>query len=240
MPWSDLSMAGLDLETTSTDPEHAQIVTACVGLQTGQGWTAQTWLLRQSARIPAEATAIHGITTEYANTHGKDSAAALTQVRDALYQHWSEGHPVVTFSAPYDLTVLDRNLRRAGLGGLEIRGPILDPRVIDKEVDRYRKGRRQLGDVCARYGIRLTSSEAHHADTDARAACSLTRKLGASRPPQSNSPLGARPLADIHAWQADAYRTAMIEFADYRRQQGQPLDDANGEWPLREFAGMAR
>jgi DNA polymerase III subunit epsilon len=240
MPWSELSMAGIDLETTGTDPEHAQIVTACVGLQTGQSWTAHTWLFRQSAPIPADAVAIHGITTEYANTHGEDPATALAELRDALYQHWSQGHPVVAFNAPYDLTVLDRNLRRAGLGDLDVAGPVLDPRVIDKEVDKYRKGRRQLGDVCAHYGISLTASEAHGADADARAACSLARKLGASLPPRTSIPLGARPLEDIHAWQANAYRASMLEFADYRRRKGQPLDDANSEWPLREFAGAAR
>lgn len=240
MPWSNLPMAGIDLETTGTDPEYAQIVTACVGLQAAGGWTSHTWLLRQSAPIPAEATAVHGITTEYANTNGDDPATALAQIREALYQHWSLGHPVVAYNAPYDMTVLDRNLRRAGLGGLEIRGPVIDPRVIDKETDKYRKGSRQLTDVCAHYGVALDSNEAHGADADARATCSLARKLGSARLPHAREAFGNQPLLNIHTWQANAYRTAMLDFADYRRRKGQPLDDANTEWPMREFAGSAR
>ncbi len=239
MSWSDLPIAGFDLETTGADPESARVVAACVGLQAAEGWVAQSWLLRQSSPIPVEATQVHGITTELANANGEDPTVALAQIRDALYSHWKSGWPVAAFNAPYDMTVLDRDLRRVGLGGLDVRGPILDPRVIDKEVDKYRKGRRQLGDVCARYGVTLTPSEAHGADADAHAACSLARQLGRSRLPRSPKTLKEISLVEIHSWQANAYRAAMLEFAAYRRRIGQPLEDTNTEWPLREFCGAS-
>ena len=51
-------------------------------------------------------------------------------------------------NAPFDLTLLDRELRRhraASLSHYLGQNPlrVLDPRVLDKHLDRYRKGRRR-------------------------------------------------------------------------------------------------
>jgi DNA polymerase-3 subunit epsilon len=227
-------MAGLDLETTDSDPESARIVTACVGAHTADGWRAENWLLQQEQPIPADATAIHGITTEHADTHGQEPVEALTQIRDSLYHHWSQGRPVVAYNAPYDLTVLDRSLQRAGLGRLEIRGPVIDPKVIDQAVDKFRKGSRRLADVCRHYGVTLSSADAHGAEADARATCSLARRLGGARLPDEYSPIGRHDLHDLHQWQVDTYRADIIDFANYRLRKGNPLEDTNTDWPIRE------
>ena len=62
MSWRDRPMAGFDTETDGVNPEECEIISACVGLATQQGWSARNWLLKPSRPIPAEATAIHGIT----------------------------------------------------------------------------------------------------------------------------------------------------------------------------------
>ena len=51
---------GFDLETTSTDPFEARIVTACVAPEKG---AAQRWLVDPGIEIPPGAAAIHGIST---------------------------------------------------------------------------------------------------------------------------------------------------------------------------------
>ncbi len=228
------TLIGLDLETTGYEPETARIVSACVGLYTEKSWLPTMWLLRQNEPIPDDAIAIHGISTEYANLHGEDPVAALVQIRDALYQHWSTERPVVAFNAPYDLTVLDRCLGRANLGHLEIRGPVIDPKVIDKHTDKYRKGKRRLGDLCTHYGIALTDEDAHTADGDARATCSLAWILATQQLPPGQEVWSTDDLNQLHQLQTQWHRDQVEDFANYRRRVGNPLSDVNTDWPIRE------
>jgi hypothetical protein len=53
-------------------------------------------------------------------------------VRDVLYNAWALGAPVIAYNAPYDVTVLDRELRRYGCRRSRSAAPIVDPLVIDK------------------------------------------------------------------------------------------------------------
>jgi DNA polymerase-3 subunit epsilon len=237
-------MAGFDLETTGVDVETARIVTACVGLATKQGWSARNWLLRQDEPIPAEATEIHGITTEYANQCGTDPASSLPEIRDDLYKAWQLGMPVVAYNAVFDLTILDRELRRHNLGGLDIRGPVLDPLVIDKALDRYRKGSRKLIDTCTYYGVALSADDAHGAEADARAAARLAWRL-AGKPWRGTTGRGqfmamcGTPLRELHAWQAEQYRQQRESFAAYLASRDEQLDDPSTDWPLRPVPNPA-
>ena len=233
MTWRDRPLMGLDTETTGVDPETATIVTACVGLTGGANrWTARNWLLRQSEEIPAEATAVHGITTEQANRDGQDATEALQEIADDLYRGWSMGMPLVIYNSPYDLTVLDRNLRRHGLEPLTICGPVIDPLVIDKAIDRYRKGSRKLVAVAAHYGITLDAADAHGAEADALTACRIAWKLAPLMP----APPGNRDALDwLHDWQQVQYADQRASFAAYRVRQGKPLEGGNSVWPMKPF-----
>jgi DNA polymerase III epsilon subunit-like protein len=51
--------------------------------------------------------------------------------------------------------------------------------VIDKHLDRFRKGRRTLAAICEAYGVDLPADEAHTAGADALAACRAAWVLGA-------------------------------------------------------------
>ena len=227
MTWRDEPMLAFDLETTAPDPEQARIVTACAGLASSAGWEPSDWLLKQEQDIPAEATAIHGITTERANTDGRDPAECVLEVRNVILTAWSLGRPVVGYNIVYDLTVLDRESRRHGHGALPILGPVIDGLVIDKAVDRFRRGSRKLVDVCAHYGIALDS--AHESTADALASVRLVWKLASLLPGTSLR----ENLQEVTAWQAAQYREQRLSFADYRRRRGEPLDDESTDWPIR-------
>ena len=236
MTWRNRPMMGFDTETTGVSVETDRIVTACIGIASQTGWSAHTWLLTQPEPIPAEATAIHGITTEHANEYGVDPKIALAKIRDDLYKGWSLGMPLVGYNIRYDLTILDRNLRRHNLGGLDIQGPVLDPFVIDKAVDTYRRGSRKLVDVCAHYGVVLSMEDAHGAEADARAACRLMWHLG--RAVAGNGvPLLEWDLPSIHAWQQREFADQRRSFARYLAKQGKSLDDPSEAWPLVPLAG---
>lgn len=231
MSWRDEPMLGFDLETDCPDPDDARIITACAGMTSPSGWKPTNWTLRTERPIPAEAQAIHGITTDYANEYGIDRAVGVAAVRAALQSAWAAGTPVVGFNIVYDLTVLDRELRRVGQPGLRVTGTVIDGLVLDKATDRYRKGSRKLVDVAAHYGIPL-GTDAHGAEADALASCRLVWKLGAH-------PSLPGELRDLHAFQVEAYEDQRRSFAEYRRRKGEPLDDESTDWPLRPAALVA-
>ena len=229
MTWRENPMAGLDSESTGLDVETVEIVTACVGWADPQSgvWSPVTWLLRPVGDIPAEATAVHGITTEQARDEGMDHKTGLSEIRDALHFYWGKGWPVCGYNLVYDLTLLDRELRRHGLGPLAIGGPVLDGLVIDKQTDRYRKGSRKLVDTAAHYGIPLSQDDAHGAEADALAATRLAWVLAPRVPQQPEEAM---------LWQAKAYREQRVSFGQHLRGQGKhdEADDvlAHTTWPL--------
>lgn len=176
VPWWQGRLAALDVESTGVDVETARIVTAAVVL-VGGGLIPDpmTLLVDPGVEIPQEATAIHGISTEKARADGLPARDALTGLRAVLEVVIDRGYPIVCFNARYDLTVLDRELRRHGLDPLP--SPrVVDPLVLDKHLDRYRKGSRKLDAICAHRDATLDG--AHDASYDALAAARLAYRIG--------------------------------------------------------------
>lgn len=233
MSWTDGPLLAFDLETTGPDPETARIVTATLILDHLGYQRVRTWLANPGVEIPAEATAVHGISTEEARESGEPIADVLFAIVNELADYWGQAHPVplVAYNGAYDLTVLDREVSRhdgvgAGLveyvGGI---GPVIDPLVLDRSVDRYRKGKRTLSAACALYGVELV--HAHSSDADALAAAQLARKIGRRYPE-----VGRLSLDELVRWQQHAHREWADHFGAYLRRQGKP-DDVSRHWPLR-------
>lgn len=220
-PWWERALVGFDTETTGPDPETARIVTACVAVHDPQHPTDTSrvwdWLVNPGVEIPAEATAVHGITTERAAAEGVDPAVAVRAIITVLLGF---GLPIVAFNAAYDFTVLDREARRYGLEPL-VPDVVVDPFVLDKQLDRYRRGKRTLTAACEHYGVELTN--AHDATADALAAVGLVRAMGQRAP----FPQAARLHAGQVAWRAEQ----CASLATYFEQQGKPAD-VRGEWPV--------
>ncbi|WP_433666915.1 exonuclease domain-containing protein [Nocardia sp. CA-136227] len=226
VPWTDLPLAGLDLETTSPDPWTARIVSACLLFPGIDGHEAETWLLDPGIPIPAEATEIHGITTETARSEGLDYALGYADIRAMLERTWAQGYVVAAYNASYDMTVIDREGRRLGAPPL-ICGPIADPYVIDRELDRYRPGKRWLSVTCDHYGVSMDAT--HNASDDAIAAVELTEVLVR----RYTSVLGRLSTAQLMAAQTTWHHDRQSDFAAYLRRSGKDARDVNGEWPIR-------
>ena len=213
MLWNEIRFVGFDTETSGPDPRTAEIVSACVG--------EREWLLQPTAPIPAAATSVHGITTEHATRHGVPHAAGIAEIRDAIQALWAERGALCVFNASYDCTVLDRECQRHGLGRFEVRGVIVDPYVVDKEIDRFRRGKRQLLDVARHYGVPLW------ARADAIAAAQLAAHLAPNLP----SPERA------NAAQARSHKAQKESYAGWLERQGRADAArevrANTEWPIR-------
>jgi len=217
-----------DLETTGIDVETARIVTAHVGLldHTGTIVQRQDWLVDPGVEIPAGATAVHGITTGHASTNGMPAAVATAQIVDALRELFSRGIPVVAYNAPYDFTLLDREARRHGVSPLVSPGPIVDPLVIDKAVDKYRRGKRTLEVTATYYGVDLT--DAHDAGADAIAAGRVAQALA-----RVHTEALAFEAAELHRMQVDWCREQAADFQEYMRRVRDPGFTTSGAWPLR-------
>jgi DNA polymerase III epsilon subunit-like protein len=255
--WWQGRMVAFDLETTGVDPEEARIVTAALALcGGGEPTETATWIANPGVEIPEEAANVHGITTERAEAEGRPAVEVVSAVLDALGT--APAHlPLVIFNARYDLTVLDREARRHGLLPLTDRRSlfVVDPLMIDKWLDRYRKGSRKLDAICAHYGAVLDG--AHDASYDAIAAARAAWVLGAKGRVvrKTSKPEWAREAEELRAeWAAVRgdlaaldraqrrwAREQALSLADYFRKQGQH-DDADGvrvEWPVIPLDEMA-
>ncbi|MBC2877521.1 MULTISPECIES: 3'-5' exonuclease [Streptomyces] len=229
MGWHGELLVGFDLETTGTDPAEARIVTAAVvETKAGEPVGRRSWLADPGVPIPDEAAAIHGITGERAAAEGRPADEVVAEIGRTLAAHWAAGTPVVVYNAAFDLSLLAAELRRYGLPPLlpEGLGPVVDPLTIDRAVDRYRKGRRTLGAVCAEYGVVLDA--AHEAGADALAAVRVARAIAERHPG-----IGEADLADLHRSQVRWYGEWAAGYQAWLRRQGQEGAVVDGRWPLR-------
>jgi DNA polymerase III subunit epsilon len=217
-----------DLETTGVDTETARIVTAHVGVINEQGITVsrQDWVIDPMVEIPDAAAAVHGYTTERVRLEGMDAATGIAEIVGALRVLFDRGVPVVAYNAPYDFTVLNREAKRFGVAPLENPLPIIDPLVIDKAVDRYRKGKRTLEAASELYGVTL--SDAHDAGADAIAAGRVAQAIAAKYPDD----LGVS-AEELHRKQVGWCADQAASFQEYMRTKRDPAFTADGRWPHR-------
>ncbi|MCD0481533.1 3'-5' exonuclease [Streptacidiphilus sp. ASG 303] len=234
MSWWHEPLVGFDLETTGTDPDTSRIVTAAlVDTKGGEPVHTTAWLVDPGVPIPSEAAAIHGISTERAAAEGRPAPGAVGEIAELLCRRLETGVPVVAFNAPFDLSLLDAELRRHGLPSLEERlggrpvGPVLDPLVVDRSVDRYRRGSRSLQSVCGVYGVEL--ADAHEAGSDALAAVRVAVRLAERYPRQVGEP---HP-SDLHTQQVGWYAAWAEDFQAWLRREKDPRAVVDGRWPLR-------
>ncbi|MFD4814623.1 exonuclease domain-containing protein, partial [Streptomyces sp. NPDC058418] len=128
MTWYGEPLVGFDLETTGTEPLEARIVTAAVvEVQGGEVIRQRSWLADPGIRIPAQASAVHGISSERAAAEGRPAPDVAAEIAQVLSEYWARGVPVVAYNAPFDLTLLSAELRRHGLPPLGPIGPVIDP-----------------------------------------------------------------------------------------------------------------
>ncbi|MFD3551724.1 exonuclease domain-containing protein [Streptomyces goshikiensis] len=232
MSWISGPLVAFDLETTGTDVETDRIVTAAVVRLDQDGAVAEerTWLLDPGVAIPEQASAIHGISTAHAREHGVPAAAAIEEIAQAVAEGLRLGTPLVVMNARYDLSLLDRECRRHEVESISERlgsvpSPVIDPLVIDKHVDKYRRGKRALHALCAHYGVSL--DDAHDARADAVAAARVVRRMG-----EKHEPVGRMPLADLHDLQVRAAAEQSVSLQAYLRRTADPATVVEPAWPL--------
>ena len=220
VPWHRSVFYAFDTETTGIDVWNDRIVTATIARIDGPNVETLTWLINPGIDIPQAATDVHGITTQHAQENGQNPAEAIREITAVL----SDAHPVVAFNASYDFTILTAEAERHGT---RVDVPaVIDPHVIDKHVDPYRKGKRTLTATCEHYDVKQT--DAHDATGDALAAARLAWTLTERHPD-----LLQTDPTELHQAQIGWRRDQAESLARYFVRQGRP-DDVARDWPIQE------
>lgn len=227
--WRNRPWVGFDLETTGADPVEARIVTAAIVRP--QPEAALTWLLHPGIPIPAEATAVHGVTDADVNAQGMSAVQGCDEIARAIEASWARGALIVAYNAQYDFTVLVQELHRHGLAPLQL-GPILDPLVLWRGVEKYRRGKKRLSDAVERFEVPQNTKE-HDAGADALAALNVMYALADS---EGMLALDAWSVDDIVQLQQTWHRQWAEDFAAWFARQGNDPSGIDPQWPIRGSA----
>jgi DNA polymerase III subunit epsilon len=230
--WYEGPLAAFDTVTTGTDVETDRIVSAAVVVQDAPGARPRVtrWLVNPGVPVPERATAVTGLTQHHLEHHGRWPAPVMDETAKELAAHSAADRPLVVLDAPFGLTLLDRELRRHRASSLRtyLTGTplcVLDPGVLDKHLDRYRKGDRTLTDLCAQYGVEL--SDAHDAAAAALAGMAVVRAVG-TRFAARLERLTARELHALQTvWHAAQARGLQAWYA-----HGGSPEVVDTSWPL--------
>ena len=159
-----------------------------------------------------------------------NAAAALDEVAALIVEALAKDVPLVAFNIGFDLAILQNELSRLGLPTLTERlghdiAPVIDGLVIDRGVDRYRKGKRTLTDVLAHYGLEQ-DGRLHTADVDVSATLDVVRAIAEKYPQVAGS-----TLADLHREQMGWHLRWAEGMNEWLTKKGK-TPDVNTAWPL--------
>lgn len=169
--WHRQSLLVLDVETTGLSSDLGDRVVQLGLARFEQGKLVKAWgsLLWSGVEISAEATEIHGITTEQLA-----GAPTLIHVLPALIELSRNAQPAA-YNASFDKKFFFAEIGRLAFQAYRLPLPIfnfsvpwVDPLVWARHIDRFEKGGNKLTEVCRRRGIALRN--AHDAQSDAIAA----------------------------------------------------------------------
>ncbi|STC70256.1 3'-5' exonuclease [Corynebacterium pilosum] len=214
-------MLSFDLETTSANPNEARIVTSATVKIDGSNVDAREELADPGVEIPEEAAKIHGISTEKARAEGRPHDEVLAETVEIIKKGWEDGLTLVVFNAPYDLTVLRRLT-----GDFTVTGPVFDPYLIDRMMDRYRKGKRNLTALSEFYGVEL--GNAHEATSDALAAARIAWKQVNKVWPE----LAQTDADELMEKQAVKHYEIQDDLRKYLESRGRDASNVSLSWPM--------
>lgn len=221
------TLGTLDFETTGVNPAECRPVSVAFNLVRWSGEVSERQRLVEvincGVEVPEGAAAIHGLTTEKVRELGKAPADVIPAILHQLAVCRDYNVPLVIYNAPFDWTLIHHEADRLGY---QVPGCwIIDPLVLDRHLDKWRKGKRTLAAVCAARNVPM--GDAHNAEADSLSAVRLAFAMLNTEPALD----GISPER-LHGLQVSAYREWRDGFAAYLRHQGKPDPELETrEWP---------
>lgn len=221
-------MLALDTETTGVNVFEDRVVTCSLIYDDGRGnQKERNYIIDPGVEIPRGASAVHGITNEIARAQGLPPGQGLREIASSMAVMMDAGIPLVIYNAPYDITLLQSEFQRYGINYDRPFDKVIDPYVIDKAVDRYRKGKRILLETAKLYGFELVN--AHSADADNKASLFIARHLLHKHFEDSTT---IEELQELQKeWKAEQSASLQKYF-----RKTDPDVTINGEWPFQTKA----
>jgi DNA polymerase-3 subunit epsilon len=221
---------GFDLETLDASPLTTLPCSfALVAVDNGAVVKVRHGLIDPGVPIPAEASAIHGILDIDVEARGGQLEPSIKGIVKVIDESVAMGIPLVGMNCAFDITIVNECHKRLfGEPWIDEgwRGRVIDVLVMDRHVDKWRKGSRKLTALCETYGVSLTN--AHTAAADAEAAIAVAFAIGRKFPE-----IGNADLDTLHLYQVKWRRDWATEFSEYRVKKGEPpLDESDGDWPF--------
>lgn len=222
---ADMPMAAFDIESTGVNAYADRIVTASVVHIDGAKVTDHEWLLSPGIEIPQGAIDVHGISNERAQSEGQDYATGYAEIRDALDHVWKSGRIVAGMNLAYDYSMMHYEGLRLGYPEF-VPGPTIDVLVVDKHLDRYRRGPRTLTALAETYGVR--QDDAHQSTGDCLTAARIAYRMLRRNPTLAAlEPDEAMQLQQQwRAQQQDSLR------AYWQGQGDERWRDVSSDWPV--------
>jgi DNA polymerase-3 subunit epsilon len=191
--WTELSWLCIDTETTGIDPQTDRIVElGATAFQGGQLRRKMGMLVNPGVPIPADATAVHGITDDEVA-----DCPSLDEIAERFLGHVRQAEVLVGYNWPFDAGLLDVALGDAWRHAIRDK-PVIDVLVLVRfdDVGRYWKGpgRHRLDAVAERLGI-ARQGKAHRASSDCILTCRILWQL------QQHLPEDAQAAAELLAQQ---------------------------------------
>lgn len=225
-------LAVIDLETTGTEWETDRIVQVGFIFERAPGDVVMEheWLVQPGIPIPAQATSVHGITDEMVAADGRSLAVTLETIQTLLAPVMEASVPLVVFNAPFDLTFIAAEFGRQHpeIPPMKVDewGMVIDPLVIDKGMDRFRKGSRQLHAMADTY--RAEKAPAHTAIGDCRTTLNIARRMMERVP-------GTVDDETLYNKQREWYRAQQENYAAWRASDGRPIE-LRTAWPMEDVS----
>lgn len=204
--WREARLAIIDCETTGLTDEDRIVELAVVIGERGVVVGQHHWLINPGRPIPEEATAIHKIKDSDV-VRAPTFAEAAIEIASAI-----DGAIPAAYNASFDRRFVTAEWRRASFPVpppfLAQQEPWIDPYVWARLIQKYAKGKKRLGDVAGRLGLK--AAESHRAAADAELALQVLLALARdSRVPGRYGPLleqqerlAVEQERDFQAWLA--------------------------------------
>lgn len=163
----------LDIETTGLSWEQGHEIIELAAERLINGTVTETFhsLIIPSRPIPWDATAIHGLTTEYVREHGRDLVDVLREFADFTNQAILVGHNIRRFDFPF---IID-HYRRVNLPPLT--NALIDTLELSRQ--NLRLPNHQLGTIARHFGFITTG--AHRAAADVAMTRQILLALNSAR-----------------------------------------------------------
>ena len=229
LTWAESIFPVLDFETTGIDPQNERVIQAALILEAPGGYVLPGSIVtyvnpgeEAIQRMEHKAVETHGITQEIIRVQGRDSYEVFKCISTTLQAIYSLGFPLLIYNAPFDWRFIHYELQRHNLPAPPPL-KLIDPLVIDYQVDKYRKGSRKLSDVARHYGVELT--HAHDAQADCVATAETFRRMLKAYPR-----LAGYTLDELHRLQELWFTRWRDDRNKYWASQGRE-DHIDHGWP---------